>query len=285
MASEWTLRQVDPKSLTDHPVSLEIYGKHWHDDELLKSIKEFGVLNPCRATKDGVILSGHRRRFHAVCGKVATIPCLFRKNAMSDAEQVVEIVEDNRTRDKTVEQKAREFTKLAAAKAELAKKRKEANLKKGAESPERENFSTREAGRAKDQAAAEVGMSRPTAERAVEVVQKIDELEAAGDKEQASEIRETLNHKSVSAAHKKATEPKTAAAVNCNGKLTVKGKEIIEKEVTKAFGAVVRLIDKQAGDCDQLNTASHRLVIDKLNDALTEFKSFTKECQRAISRR
>ena len=58
------------------------------------------------------------------------------------------------------------------------------------------------------EAAKETGIgSRPTAKKAIEVVKKIDELEQAGETEAAEELRETLNEKSVSAAHRKAKQP------------------------------------------------------------------------------
>lgn len=57
-----------------------------------------------------------------------------------------------------------------------------------------------------DQAAKATGLgSRKTAEKTIEVVHKIDELKAAGDVTTAAELADTLNNKSVKAAHDKAT--------------------------------------------------------------------------------
>ena len=60
-------------------------------------------------------------------------------------------------------------------------------------------------GKAKRIAAAKVGMSEPTAEKAEEVLKEIDKAKAAGDKERAADLRETLNNESVAEAHRKAT--------------------------------------------------------------------------------
>lgn len=57
-------------------------------------------------------------------------------------------------------------------------------------------------GRAADAAAAKVGMSRPTAEKAVEVVRQIDSAREAGDDAKAEELREALNTKGVAKAHR-----------------------------------------------------------------------------------
>src|SRR5579863_7992558 len=59
-------------------------------------------------------------------------------------------------------------------------------------------------GEAKAIAAAKVGLSKPTAEKAVVVVQKIDEAEAAGDAAKANELRQELNEGTVTAAHRRA---------------------------------------------------------------------------------
>ena len=60
-------------------------------------------------------------------------------------------------------------------------------------------------GEAKAIAAAKVGLSKPTAEKAVVVVQKIDEAEAAGNTTKAAERRQELNKGSVAAPHRKVT--------------------------------------------------------------------------------
>lgn len=204
MPTGWILRETNPSDLKNHPVNESIYGQPPIDSEMLASVKEFGVLEPPRATKDGVILSGHRRRQHAIAAKTKLIPVLFARHAISEPEQVIEIVESNRQREKTMEQRAREFSQLAEAKAELARKR----MVSGKKSDPMKNFSEGQKGVAKEQAAKQVGMSRPTAEKAAAVVAQIDKAKASGDEQRASELRNKLNNDSVSAAHRAAIPEK-----------------------------------------------------------------------------
>ena len=138
------------------------------------------------------------------------VPCLLYREDLPEWQQVLIIVESNRQRAKTVEMLARETEALAKAKEQQATARKKAGKKASADL--RENFPEgSEEGRAMAEEAKETGIgSRPTAKKAIEVVKKIDELEAAGQTEEAEELRETLNQKSVSAAHRKATAEEDA---------------------------------------------------------------------------
>jgi hypothetical protein len=122
--------------------------------------------------------------------------------SLSDNEQVIEIVESNRQREKTMVQKAREFARLSEAKAALARKRQGHGTTTRGKSLTKKSPQAKRAPTAKDEAAAVVGLSRPTAEKALVVVEKIDEAVAAGDQGRAQVLRETLNEKSVEAAHK-----------------------------------------------------------------------------------
>jgi ParB-like chromosome segregation protein Spo0J len=195
---------MKPADLKNHPINTEIYGESSINEEMLASIKELGVLEPIRATKDGVVLSGHRRKQHAIAAKSKTVPVLVARHAIPDAEQVIEITESNRQREKTMEQKAREFSYNAQARATIKARNSKQNLKKGPEIPERVKSPARENGRAKDEAAAEVGLSRQTADRAAAVVKVIDEKSAAGDEKGAAELRRKLNEESVAAAYRAA---------------------------------------------------------------------------------
>lgn len=196
--------------IIDHPVNASIYRDNF-DDDLVESIKQNGVLTPIVVCKHAggsyVCLSGHRRRQAAGVLGLQEIPCLIYRDEIPEWQQVLMVVESNRQRTKTVEVLARETEALAKAKEQQAAARKAATLQKGqkkAPEPVTENFTER--GEALDLAAKETGIgSRPTAKKAIEVVKKIDELEQAGKTEAAEELREALNQKSVSAAHRKAT--------------------------------------------------------------------------------
>jgi ParB-like chromosome segregation protein Spo0J len=193
--------------IIDHPINASIYRDNF-DDELVESIKANGVLSPIVVCKHPggsyVCLSGHRRRQAAKLAGLTEVPCLLYREDLPDWQQVLIIVESNRQRAKTVEMLARETEALEKAKTQQAAARKKAG-KKGVEDL---GANLPEGRRALTEAAKETGLgSRHTAEKAIEVVAKIDELEAAGQTEEAEELRETLNEKSVSAAHRKAKQP------------------------------------------------------------------------------
>lgn len=215
--ASWVYQDVPLSKIIDHPVNSAIYGDNF-DDALVESIKQTdGVIEPIHVIKhDGgsfVCLSGHRRRQATAIAGFETIAAMVYRGEMTDAEQVIHVVEANRKREKTVEQKARETDKLAEALATVAaerKKRKPVENSVGKNvSPQ--NSKLHEDGKAIVQAAKETGIgSRPTAEKAIEVVHAIDELKAKGKAEEAAELAETLNTKSVKAAHEKATGKKPA---------------------------------------------------------------------------
>jgi hypothetical protein len=200
---KWVLKWIAPEDLHEHPVSLEIYsaggGAREFDGDLMPSIEEHGVLEPLRATNDLTLLAGHRRRQCAIDLRIDSVAVLVCQQDLSAEDQVIEIVEANRSRDKTKAQRAREFMKLAEAKAELARKRQRTGKKDLAKKVAQGRRAT-----AKDEAAADVGLSRPTAEKAAAVVKEIDKAAAAGETERAADLLDTLNNKSVSAAHEKA---------------------------------------------------------------------------------
>ena len=209
MATEWILQELPLEKILNHEVNLSIYGTKI-DDDLVKSIEKIGVTHPIHVVKHKggsfVCLSGHRRKQHAQIAGLTKINCLVARQEMTEAEQVVFLCESNRQRVKTTEQLARETEALSEAYGTVAKERQKRGKK-----PEPDLVKNVSQGRAEDnlaitQAAKETGIgSRPTAEKAIEVVHAIDAATEAGDTETAEELRETLNNKSVKAAHEKAT--------------------------------------------------------------------------------
>lgn len=190
---------VRPEDLLNHPVSQRVYRDSGAaDEEFVGSLDEHGVLVPLVAVRqaDGrlQLLSGHRRRQAAMRLRLAHVPVVVVEPA--DELHAVELVlEHNRYRDKTVEQRAREFEERRAIESERAKSRQG----RGGEGT---------GTTAADEAAESVGWSAPTAKKAAEVVHVIDAAEEAGDSERAEELREKLNEGSVSAAHRAAVPPK-----------------------------------------------------------------------------
>ena len=196
--------------IIDHPINHAIYADNF-DDDLVESVRVNGVLNPitvCRHPGGSfVCLSGHRRRQAAKLAGLTNIPAMVVRDDLPEHLQVIMVIESNRQRDKTTEQKARETAELAKARSVEAKSRMKAGKK--ATSDPRANLpeGSDEKGRAITQAAKETGLgSRKTAEKALEVVEKIDKLTAAGEAIKAEQLREALNEKSVSAAARLAEE-------------------------------------------------------------------------------
>lgn len=284
MSTGWILREMNPADLKNHKVNIEIYGTQSIDSDMLASVKEFGVLEPLRATKDSVILSGHRRRQHAVAAKCKTVPVLVSRNGISDAEQVIEIVESNRQREKDMMMKAREYSKLAEAKAEIARKREHSGRKSDPREKNPEGVPPSESGRAKAEAAAQVGLSRPTAEKAREVVEVIDKATAAGDMKRADELRDKLNKGPVAAAHRAAV-PRTVATASKNGKATVIAPAYDKQKIEKDYGALVRLIDDMARVSALNNSPHHREATSYMSKSLDAYRLLAKECDAVQARK
>lgn len=199
------LTRADPQKLVKHPLSVEVYGDTC-DEGFDESIKRRGVDEPIIVAADNkTIVSGVRRRNGAIKARIDDVPILVRTDLTEQIDIREAIIEANRQNERSVETRAREFRILKEIEAERAGKRQRATLKKGT-SPVMENIPQREKGATRDKAAEAVGMSGKTAEHAAEVVDRIDEAHEAGDTETEEDLRETLNKKSVAAAHRKATE-------------------------------------------------------------------------------
>lgn len=207
-------RKLD--QLRNHPLNAKVFGelaKDGDDADFVASIKAHGVLQPLVVTKDNLILSGHRRRQAAGRAGLKEVPVIVRHDLNGGLATDFAWFETNRNREMTTEQRARWYETRAKIEEIAAKEREQAgggdkrsDAAKAAEKSGTEKipYPIRK-GEAKALAAADAGMSKHTAEKAVEVVHKIDEAEAAGDEDTAADLRETLNTKSVAAAHRKAT--------------------------------------------------------------------------------
>lgn len=184
--------------LKPHPLSERLYGKlePLSDPfiQLRDSIRQHGILEPLVVTRDNVIISGHSRHQIALVLNLYEVPVVRVKPADELALEEM-LIHSNRQREKTAEQKAREVRELKRIESERAKVRQgeRTDLKNIVE-----NVPECSKGDARDIAAAAVGWSGRTADKAVAVVDAIDEAEEAGDQERAEELREALN-KSVSA--------------------------------------------------------------------------------------
>jgi hypothetical protein len=134
-AVEVSLGDVRPAAVNDR-----IYKPVRADDpavrELAKSIRTHGVLDPIQVTSDGVILSGHRRHAAARLAGLTTVPVTRRDDLHSaDPAFVQLLVEANRSRDKTADERVREAvaaTDPAQAHAELLRHRHQSRAAGGA---------------------------------------------------------------------------------------------------------------------------------------------------------
>jgi len=115
------------KELRPHPLNEKVYGSPKPDRKLIESIEKVGILQPIVIDRDKRILAGHRR--WEACTAIAQgrpdkdfrIPATIFGGSDFQAEQL--IIESNRQRVKTLEQKAREFRELKRIEAALAKER------------------------------------------------------------------------------------------------------------------------------------------------------------------
>lgn len=192
-------------SLKPHPLSLAIYGGMESGADLQGSIAEFGVRTPLTVTKGGVIVKGMRRWLAAKALGLKEVPCIV--TPLTDPLEIeIDLLEDNRFREKTNEQKAREFRERKRIEAELARrplrvaaggrragrgrpKAKAASNGKGVES-----FPPPVEHKSRDLAAATVGWSGRQAEKAAKVLAYAEET---GDRS----LLALMNGKSVDSAH------------------------------------------------------------------------------------
>jgi ParB-like chromosome segregation protein Spo0J len=205
----------DPNGLNDHPLNAQIYGDEV-DAELVESIRTSGVLVPLTVTSDLTVISGHRRRKAAIAAGLSEVPCIVQPIDDPDLLERA-LIESNRQRTKTNEQRAREAARLLDIEKRLAAKRVELSQAKPGEqigrkgvkpvSPPTKPEENADSGKSRERIGKVVGMSGPTVTAAVEVVQKIDEAKAAGDTTKAEKLTATLNTKGVKPALREARQP------------------------------------------------------------------------------
>jgi DNA (cytosine-5)-methyltransferase 1 len=195
--------------LKPHPLNEKVYGSPKPDKKLIESIEKVGILQPIIMDRNKQILSGHRR--WEACRTMAErrpnkdfrIPATIFAGSDFQAEQL--IIESNRQRVKTPEQKAREFRELKRIEAALAKERQLAAQNNRAARAVQASLPGQAKGQARDKAAQALGMSGRTAEKLSAVVQKAD----SGDAEARAAL-DAVNEKkmSVDAAYRKVAAPK-----------------------------------------------------------------------------
>lgn len=219
------VEQRDPRSLKNHLVNIEIYATH-PIDEFVASVRTHGVLVPLTITADGTVISGHSRRQAAITAGLETVPCIV--SPLTDPDEIERaLIESNRQREKTNEQRAREAAHLLAIEERLAAKRQKATQAKpgdenirhggGHDATTVKQGENAKYGKTRDNVGKVVGMGGRTVARAVEVVQKIDEAKAKGDEATASKLTQTLNEKGVAPALREARADHNPSGDATNG--------------------------------------------------------------------
>ena len=193
-----------PEDLVPHEANSTLYGDEI-DEEFVESCAG-GIIEPIVTTDQMVIISGHRRHQAAIALEWELVPVVVRSDLTDPLDIEEFLILANKQREKTNEQKAREFQRLKEITQERAKrdnpggrgKKKQKTLDQiGTEFSERSDVKAAEA----------AGMSRNTAVKAEKVVEAIDQALSEGDDKKAESLREDLN-KSVSKAHAKVSKPK-----------------------------------------------------------------------------
>lgn len=178
--------------LKPHPKNTEIYGDTDDtadlDDAFIDSIREKGVLEPLVISDGKQIISGHRRWLAAQAADVDRVP--VRKSSFDDDLSEREaLIEFNRQREKTPGQIVNEFEEMKQIEVERGNRASQANLKKGDQEPDVENFQDRDEfdKPAHERAAEKIDapVSGRTLEKGLEVKQK------AEDETEPEEVRET----------------------------------------------------------------------------------------------
>lgn len=287
------INSIDPRNLKDHPLNAKVYGDH-ADEKFVESCRN-GITEHLHITADNVIISGHRRRQAAIRIGMAEVPVIIRTDLKDEMDIEKALLLANEYRDKTVEQRAREGKELERIEAELAKRRRAATqIKDGSppvstvrpnlDAPENKAKNAKN-GRSDEKAAAAVGMSKDTLRKAVEVVDAIDEAEAEGDTETAEELRETLNNKSVSAAHKKAKKPQEEQPIR-----HVMEEQVVEpdpaqkvKEFGKPFDAIVKKIGEAIADFGRIKGTPGGDFVDSF--AIQEMTTKGRNLQEVVKAR
>jgi ParB-like chromosome segregation protein Spo0J len=269
-----TLEKRNPSKLTNHPLNASIYGDK-PDDEFVELVRENGIDQPIRILTSNIVISGHRRLQAAIAIGMKEVPVIV-DHVLSDASKLAiekSLIVANKQRDKTTEQRAREFDALERIEKALAKKRQrnaggvkqhsgealKVNLPEALDTPKK-------TGQAREIAAAEVGWSGRTAKAASDVVSEIDKAEESGDTERAEDLRETLNTKSVRAAKKKVS-PKNPKRAKKKSVEKLYDRSYWFKQWEQSIGPLCRLVDKIAENVGDADSELHTLVQDHLNDA------------------
>lgn len=210
-------KRMKISDLKPHPKNEEIYGRNEDISDLIEKIKRSGSVHTLVVTSKGIVLAGHRRL--KACKKLGIEEVNVEIVNFDTPEQEVEyLIDNNATREKTNEQKAREAVVLKQTLSVLAERRKKSKLKQNRfvnsslnsviheDVTDTPNLAERRegdsvTGETRDVVAKRVGLkSGHEADRAINTIKKVDELKEKGRNEDAELIKDVMNNRSISAA-------------------------------------------------------------------------------------
>lgn len=145
---------------------------------------------------------------HRVKEKELEVIVYDKKDELDIKEAIITL---NKQRDKTNEQKGREYVALLEIEKErAAKNQKKTQAQKGQQvgssQVPQDSAASDESGKSREIAAKKVGLSHDTATKISKINKTIDECRKAGETELADKLLKTLNKKSVNSAYKQAEE-------------------------------------------------------------------------------
>lgn len=232
-----TIETRHPAQLRCHPLNEKVYGDTADADLVDSILKKGGILIPLLITQKDEIIAGHRRHDAAMQIGLTSVPVIVSE--LTDELDIREaLVESNRQRVKTPEQIAREAQTLMEIEKERAKQRSGKKETPVANLPPVQPAAK---GKSRDVVGKKLGISGKQVEKAVAVVEKIDQLEAAGQKDEADEIRTTLNESSIHAAHQKATKPTVPKPAEPVQQRPDERRERMTVRFSKVMGNVLKL--------------------------------------------
>lgn len=224
-------KKMKISDLKPHPKNEEIYGHNENISDLVEKIKRSGQVHTLVVTSKGIVLAGHRRL--RVCKELGITEVDVEIVDFDTPEQEVEyLIDNNATREKSNEQKAREAVVLKQTLSILAEKRKKSKLKQNRstnsssevvaqkESTDVPILATRNnlptdtpklaergeddfvKGETREIIAKKVGLkSGHEADRAINTIEKVDELKEEGRVEEAELVIDVMNNRGFSAAN------------------------------------------------------------------------------------
>lgn len=180
--------RIPVAQLREHGDNEKIYGKKEKDADLEKSVRKYGVLDPLLVTKDGRVISGHRRL--RVATKLGIIEVPVRVFECDDELEIkTAVLEHNRHRVKNRTQLAAEAKMMQEIETELAARRKKGSAAKD----EVEILPPTTKGKARDAVGKKLGISGKSVDKAVKVAGAIETLKADGKEAEAAEVEAALN--------------------------------------------------------------------------------------------